>query len=640
MTALTYLTFSSFSGFYLSVDLADNNITTLPVGTIGLCQSQNFDLDLSRNRLGALPAGTFADFRGQDIRLDVTGNEITTLGPIFESYTGEGFCNVDMSSNRVTAPQLVRALNSYTSTLAELVLNVSHNLVTEVPANLFSGVGSRAVAATTVSVDLSANPLVHVHPFAHASGEPRATLSGILLNLSNPTRRPLVLPHAMSFEGITWLGSTQAVYFDFSNTGVNLSVVNLISASANPPGVLSVALRSNNYTDVLDGAFVRSRASSIDLRDNFISYVSPRAFNYTLELVTLDLSNNRLSVLSVGLMSNTPALTSLVLENNEIAAVPQTSNHIATAAAVVNNILRCDRYGPETSGCACRAGFALSTFCGYTRCTPSGRVDGCGNDTIFNSSDCSSAPWSSCVTGAVENQFYSPIVQAFLPITQCSTAFPENNVFLQAYEVQAPHSNAKGTATSDRLCSVCSSCPTGFDTTPCTPTSNTKCTKSTRLSVGDVAAIALACILLFVAATLGAMYGRRQAHRRAVTQSELELTEKLLDDVHDENVLMEQAWSIVEDDLTFGTVLGEGAFGRVHCGIWGYVWFFLHTVCLDFKRTLVTGIFRLLSKSCDIHLTILIRKWWRILTERYAHRVHVPNTGDLTLAPVSGVRSR
>lgn len=62
------------------------------------------------------------------------------------------------------------------------------------------------------------------------------------------------------------------------------------------------------------------------------------------------------------------------------------------------------------------------------------------------------------------------------------------------------------------------------------------------------------------------------------TQDELELTARLLGDVQDENtrvteenVLMEQAWTIAESDLTFGESIGEGGFGTVFRGSWGHI---------------------------------------------------------------------
>jgi hypothetical protein len=55
------------------------------------------------------------------------------------------------------------------------------------------------------------------------------------------------------------------------------------------------------------------------------------------------------------------------------------------------------------------------------------------------------------------------------------------------------------------------------------------------------------------------------------TQNYLELTEQLLGDERDELEQMEQAWSIIESDLTFGKKIGEGAFGHVSEGTWGHI---------------------------------------------------------------------
>lgn len=64
--------------------------------------------------------------------------------------------------------------------------------------------------------------------------------------------------------------------------------------------------------------------------------------------------------------------------------------------------------------------------------------------------------------------------------------------------------------------------------------------------------------------------------RRYQTQSELELTERLLGDVQeekeratDEVAVMEQAWVIEEGDLALGAAIGQGAYGTVCRGVWG-----------------------------------------------------------------------
>ena len=52
-------------------------------------------------------------------------------------------------------------------------------------------------------------------------------------------------------------------------------------------------------------------------------------------------------------------------------------------------------------------------------------------------------------------------------------------------------------------------------------------------------------------------YIRKQKLLRE-TKTNLALTERLLGDEREENELMGKAWSIAEDDLTFGPIIGEG----------------------------------------------------------------------------------
>lgn len=134
---------------------------------------------------------------------------------------------------------------------------------------------------------------------------------------------------------------------------------------------------------------------------------------------------------------------------------------------------------------------------------------------------------------------------------------------------------AEVTDTSDRLCSICSTCPAEYTTTPCTPTSDSSCIKAKLLSPGSVAAIVLAIVLVFgVGAVFStALYREKERKHAALhkTQNYLELTERLLGDEREENVRMNRAFSIPEEDLTLGETLGVGAFGRVVRGMWGYV---------------------------------------------------------------------
>lgn len=125
----------------------------------------------------------------------------------------------------------------------------------------------------------------------------------------------------------------------------------------------------------------------------------------------------------------------------------------------------------------------------------------------------------------------------------------------------------KNTPTTDRLCSICSKCPSGYNVIQCTSTSNTVCT---NLRAWVIAAIVVGVLVPILLLVVGLQYTRKNTALR-VTVSNLELTERLLDDERVEVELMGQAWSIGHEDISFGPVIGEGAYGRVYKGTWGHV---------------------------------------------------------------------
>lgn len=81
----------------------------------------------------------------------------------------------------------------------------------------------------------------------------------------------------------------------------------------------------------------------------------------------------------------------------------------------------------------------------------------------------------------------------------------------------------------------------------------------------------MAIVLVGVVSVVFYRKKEQKSRELGETKSYLELTERLLGDEREEKVRMGQAWSIAESDLTFGAVLGVGAFGRVVSGKWGYV---------------------------------------------------------------------
>jgi hypothetical protein len=108
----------------------------------------------------------------------------------------------------------------------------------------------------------------------------------------------------------------------------------------------------------------------------------------------------------------------------------------------------------------------------------------------------------------------------------------------------------------------------------CTETSDSKCEREDRLSIAAVAAVIMAIILVLAIgiAASSVLYRGREQKRRELgkTQNFLELTERLLGDERVEKERWAGAYMIPVSDLTLGNELGNGAFGRVVRGMWGY----------------------------------------------------------------------
>eukprot|EP00037_Helgoeca_nana_P031080 m.392601 g.392601 ORF g.392601 m.392601 type:complete len:1013 (+) comp28325_c0_seq15:255-3293(+) len=575
--------FAGFSGEWMVVDISHNLITSMGNGTFSNFDGRGLILNMGQNRMEELSDCLFTGFSAQALSVDLYGNRLRSIGSIFDGFTASGYVRLGVASNELTADAVRSAMNSYSSSVAVLTLDFSFNHVTELPGGVFSNLLADTPGHGDITLNLSWNPLQSISPTAFVGSH--SYIRSILLDLSHPTAGPLMAPlQPFNFSGIRWHGPPGSglgvrIYVVLTNTNVDLSIVRALSHDPRGPNGVLLDLSYNNYTVVPAGVFNSSRVTLLNLSNCRITHLSDDAFNYTLRLQILDLSNNFLTVEKAAFVANTPGLDMLVLNNNHILAVPLTSNHIANSASGTGNVLQCSLYGPTASGCVCGPGYTLASgWCGYVRCIPSSTPNGCGAGAIFNSTDCSRAPFSACVMGTVTGQFYSESDTAFLTISRCTSAFPRDGSYLNAYEVDPPLLNARGTATSDRLCSVCSVCPAGFSSNPCTPTTDTKCFRQVRLTVGDVAAVALSVVILAIVTAAGIQYGRKQSRRRAVALNELALTEQLLGDVQvekdrfaHENDLMEQAWKIRVFDLHFGDVIGEGSYGRVFKGSWGHI---------------------------------------------------------------------
>jgi len=562
ITALQNKTFADFSGEFLQANLQNNGITALQDGTFAGFGGDFLIVDVKNNSITALQNGTLHGFRGAQLTVFLQNNSITELGAIFRGFEGTVACYIDLSYNHVGGVSLKTALNSFTESAAALTLNARGNNVESVPGRLFTPDSDSATGLhSRVTVDLSLNPIMNISSSLFVVGYSRREFQSIVIDLSHPTRGHIHTPPLLPFDdGIVWDSTGGTLNVSLAGAGVDFDVVRALSGSYGPK-TLAVDLSHNNYTSVPAGAFDGSLAAWIDLSHNEITNVSASAFNYTLLLDVLDLSHNNLTVIEEDLMFNMPGLSSLVLTGNEVLAIPQSSNHIAEAADVSHNPLQCATYGPVATNCTCTSGLHVSIHCGYVRCTP--HPDGCAPGTILNKSDCTNAPWSACVSDVPADQYYDNATQSFLPAMICATAFPRR----RAYEV------SNRTVWSNRECSICSTCPAGFDMTLCTATTNTQCTKQFALSSAAIGGIIVGVLIPLVGLVLTVLYVRHKATRTELgeTKNYLELTEQLLGDEREEKEQMEQAWSIAESDLTIGDVIGEGAYGRVFRGTWGHI---------------------------------------------------------------------
>lgn len=351
------------------------------------------------------------------------------------------------------------------------------------------------------------------------------------------------------------------------------------SIPSDTPAFLSVQLNfsSNMVTNVTSRLFSGVKLSSLDLRNNMITHIAGDAFEASFTLTILNLAHNFLTALSQDLIGNIPGVTSLNVSYNNILAMPISGGFLTTASAVGNPLV-CESYGPQRTNCRCISTseqplFQPTNHCGYTRCSLF--RTGCPPEQLPNNSDCDKGPWTSCVfatSSTLGVLYFDNASGAIYSVRNCNTTFPDPHrpgKFLPAYEY------ANYSLTSNRLCSICSSCPDGYDATPCTATSNSKCTKQKHLSPALIIAIALATVLvvscsLFITCW---MYQRKEEGRITLgsTLASLDGAAKELHVEKEEIARMKRAWAIDANDLVFGRQIGLGGTARVFEGTWGCV---------------------------------------------------------------------
>lgn len=415
---------------------------------------------------------------------------------------------VNCSNNNLNSSAILDALTDYTTgagvltktnapVTSDLTLDFSGNNCTELPDYFLHVAGLTGQYNNRLALIMARNPIKYVSArmFQTAFGRYSPALIGLsdlYISIAHPTAGAIEFPEQFNFTNV--FSTSHTLTFDATHTGTSINFVSAFKSFLPTGGAgcnLTLILADNNISEIGPHALVDA-VTVLDLSDNLITWISDDAFGYTFDLKSLLLSRNKLTVLNSELLDSTPALARLLIDSNNILAIPSTSNHLLDPSFFANNPLRCRVSGPRAANCSCvDVNYTLSEHCGYVRCTPT--LTGCPAGQLDNSSNCSLGPWSACVDSRqVEGiEYYDAALGAFLPVTQCRTAYPDGNhtSYLPSWQYSSY------TTTSDRRCAICSTCPSWYETTPCTATSDAQCLKSMALSATTIAVAALGTVL-------------------------------------------------------------------------------------------------------------------------------------------------
>eukprot|EP00041_Stephanoeca_diplocostata_P032859 m.1065380 g.1065380 ORF g.1065380 m.1065380 type:complete len:1064 (-) comp24220_c0_seq4:1288-4479(-) len=595
-----------FNGLFLNLTIQYNSLTHLGGIFSGFLSAGQCHLDFSYNTVAASSITTALQsftLSVATLNLDFSFNGLTMI-------PGNMFCCISSSISNNFDIEGIYGKEQETK-WSKIYLVFSSNPIVAVSDLLFAGNGEN-IDSDTISLD------IHNCSVPHLAWPSSMSFEGLNINTLtikldsanvttgiNVTR---ILKSLEAFTGATIqlslsdnninsidknLGWTVNSFFPIQVT-IELDLShNKITQLPVPCFIMNgnVDLSYNQITSVPCGVFNQSHVSQLLLSNNNITHFCGNAFNYNFDLVSLELSYNQLTVIPVELLSNIPALVNLKTEHNKLVAVPILSNHIADIKNTRNNTLQCEAYGPRLRGCHCNGTNAFaddypsstplvySEHCGYGRCLPTST--GCSTTgAMHNTSSCALQPFSVCLASCDDGQYWDEALATCLPISDCRTVFALRAGAVSASQAAAPQSDgvnlqgyeyAASTTTTNRLCTICSTCASGYTTTPCTATTNTQCSKSDKLSLGDVFSIIMAVVILGTAAAAGFWYGRK--HRRSGTRAQykLEQTELLLSDVTEEKERLQQAWVIPEEDVILNRQLASGAFGTVWSGRWGHI---------------------------------------------------------------------
>jgi hypothetical protein len=295
--------------------------------------------------------------------------------------------SIFLDNNNIDGESLKTALNSLSSTPANIFMYLEVNNVTVVPGQLFSSVGTDAPVAVvyfpSLNIDLRYNPISSgVNSSAFTAGATGANLDAVTLWLDYPTAGAIQFDGPVGFDGVTWVRLAEDVPFgavggsftlSLCGTGVDLSVAKTLGIH-NPPNVLTVVLQGNGYTDIPSGALSDTILNRIDLSNNFITQVAQDVFTYNFDVQALDLSNNRLGVVLTGTLNTLPVLGNFQIHNNPIWVIQQTNTHLSSGSNVLGS--NCILQYKPTKHCSQRVDLTVGEMQSNFACKSRNVADG------------------------------------------------------------------------------------------------------------------------------------------------------------------------------------------------------------------------------------------------------------------------
>eukprot|EP00038_Savillea_parva_P007705 m.171987 g.171987 ORF g.171987 m.171987 type:complete len:1063 (-) comp13456_c0_seq1:96-3284(-) len=605
---------NSMTGFneaesFLFLYLNSNAIESVPLDLFSKVQVSCFVLDLSVTHLTSLPGSMLSGFKGTDVALNVANTRLTDLpdkmfagsvtpvinavyltatrsgiqsaGGLFEGLTsGIMAAELDLRFNSISATDVQSIFTSYKQVGGSLGIYAGYNNITAIPDFFFKNLtgGSPTISSPRLLLNMTGNPLYDVSRDMFSGAR---YLGDISLCMSFPTAGRIKFPTLFLMEGNPTFAHGATLVVDLSATGADVATTAAFNKFLWPCSKkwcacgedckLLMTLAHNNISVLGPDSCANTRVTSLDLQYNNMTYISSVAFSTTsYDLQILDLSHNSLNLIPIELQNNLPGLRTLKVAHNLITAIPTYGNRINVSDAM-GNPLQCATYMPLPSGCKCTHGNLLPSNCGYTRC-----MQGCTPTWAVNAT-CS--PWMKCFDPShiPTGHYFDTVFHTMLPLTECNATFKSETIrakgYRQGYEV------TKNTLTTDRVCSLCTTCPSGIsDRSPCTATSDTVCETPVQkvcndASVGTLVGIGVAIFVIPLLSIIFCWYVRRSSRepmmRRSSRQREdddlvinnMEQVERRVSTTQ-----VHKTFGIEEADVNLRTALGSN--GRMFSGQW------------------------------------------------------------------------